>query len=133
MWSHTRCSKGATENPFLKRMSEAPSDGKQQYEGLVALIKTASVEGPPTDRYQNVHRLGEQGACRLVAQALRTFPHERCIQLLGFEAIEALAAHSEPNRNDLEKVRQAAVANPSSTSACTLPPMLMRSIVYARK
>jgi hypothetical protein len=52
-----------------------------------------------------VHRLGELGSCHLVAQAMRTFPNERYIQLLGFEAIEALAANSEPNRNHFENVR----------------------------
>ena len=35
---------------------------------------------------------------------MQSFPHERCIQLLGLEAIEALAAKSEPNRHHFEKV-----------------------------
>lgn len=54
---------------------------------------------------QNVNRLGELGACRLVAQAMRTFAGERCIQLLGLEAIEALAAKSESTRAQFEQVR----------------------------
>lgn len=33
--------------PFLRRMSESPGDPAVQYEGLVAIVKTASVEGPP--------------------------------------------------------------------------------------
>lgn len=36
--------------PFLRRMSEAPADPAMQYEGLVAVVKTASVEGPPQVR-----------------------------------------------------------------------------------
>ena len=41
------CRKGATRFPFLRRMSESPQDPAVQYEGLVAIVKTASVEGPP--------------------------------------------------------------------------------------
>jgi hypothetical protein len=37
--------------PFLRRMSESPGDPAVQYEGLVAVVKTASVEGPPQVNY----------------------------------------------------------------------------------
>ncbi|KAM3571482.1 hypothetical protein VYU27_006489 [Nannochloropsis oceanica] len=97
------CRKGATRFPFLRRMSESPQDPAVQYKGLVAIVKTASVEGPPQYSIQNVTRLGELGACRLVATAMRTFIGDRCIQLLGLEAIEALAAKSEGARAHFEQ------------------------------
>lgn len=59
----------------------------------------------PQYSIQNVTRLGELGACRLVATAMRTFIGDRCIQLLGLEAIEALAAKSEGARANFEQVR----------------------------
>jgi hypothetical protein len=39
--------KGATRFPFLRRMAESPLDPSVQYQGLLAIVKTASVEGPP--------------------------------------------------------------------------------------
>ncbi|TFJ86993.1 hypothetical protein NSK_001327 [Nannochloropsis salina CCMP1776] len=97
------CRKGATRFPFLRRMAESPLDPSVQYQGLLAIVKTASVEGPPQYSIQNVTRLGELGACRLIVTAMRTFSGDRCIQLMGLEAIEALAAKSEGARANFQQ------------------------------
>jgi hypothetical protein len=50
------CRKGAVAYPFLARMGEARGDMAVQCEGLVAMCKTAGVEGPPPNENQNSQR-----------------------------------------------------------------------------